>query len=185
MGRLGEITILLRAANAGDRGAAERLYAEMYGALRRLARARLRSGGRDAVLDTTAVVHETFVRMSEAGSVDAEDRRQFLAYASRAMRSVIVDFVRQRGAARRGGDVSVVSLKDGIGGAPDRRDEILQVNEALEKLEALDAEAARVVELRYFAGLEVPEVAEVLDVSPSTVERRWRRARAFLFESLR
>jgi RNA polymerase sigma factor (TIGR02999 family) len=182
---LGEITTLLRAANAGDRDAAERLYSELYGTLRRLARARLRGGGRDAVLDTTAVVHESFLRMAEAGSVVAEDRRQFLAYASRAMRSVVVDFVRQRNAARRGGDATPISLREGLGAVSDSQHEILGVHEALERLERLDPDAARVVEMRYFAGLQVPEVAEALSISESTVERRWRKARAFLFDSLR
>lgn len=182
---MGEITQLLRAANAGDRDAAERLYAELYETLRRLARARLRAGGRDAVLDTTVVVHESFVRMTEAGRVQATDRRQFLAYASRAMRSVVVDFVRQRNAARRGGDVSVVSLSDGAGAVPERANEVLRVHEALERLEGVDPEAARVVEMRYFAGLQVREIAEALSISESTVERRWRAARAYLFDSLR
>lgn len=177
--------MLLRAASAGDRDAATDLYTRMYDALHRLAHARLAGGGRDAVLDTTAVVHESFMRMSEAGSVAAEDRRQFLAYASRAMRSVIVDFVRQRNAARRGGDVSLVSLKDGVGAPPDRRDEILHVHDALAALDAVDADAARVVEMRYFAGLDVAEIADALGVSESTIERRWRKARAFLYESLR
>jgi RNA polymerase sigma factor (TIGR02999 family) len=182
---LGEITQLLRAANAGDRKAGERLYAELYETLRRLARARLRAGGRDAILDTTVVVHESFVRMAEAGRVEAADRRQFLAYASRAMRSVVVDFVRQRNAARRGGGVADISLGDGLGATPESPMDILRVHEALERLEAVDPEAARVVEMRYFAGLQVAEIAEALQTSESTVERRWRKARAFLFDSLR
>jgi RNA polymerase sigma factor (TIGR02999 family) len=181
---VGDITVLIRAANAGDRGAAERLYAELYEQLRKLARARLRDGGRDAVLDTTAVVHEGFVRMAEAGSLDAADRRQFLAYASRAMRSVVVDFVRQRGAARRGGDEAPVTLDESAGAIVQRPEEVLRVHEALDRLEALDPDCARVVEMRYFAGLEVGEIADALATSTSTVERRWRKARAFLFESL-
>lgn len=182
---MGDITVLLRAANAGDKSAAERLYAELYDSLRKLARARLRDGGRDAILDTTAVVHESFMRMAEAGTVEANDRRQFLAYASRAMRSVVVDFVRQRNAARRGGDAAPISLKDGIGAVFDRQDEILLVHEALARLEALDGDAAQIVEMRYFAGPQVPEIAEALAISETTVERRWRKARAFLFESLK
>jgi RNA polymerase sigma factor (TIGR02999 family) len=182
---LGEITILLRAANSGDRDAAERLYAELYRTLHRLAHARLRAGGRDAVLDTTAVVHESFLRMAEAGTVVAEDRRQFLAYASRAMRSVVVDAVRSRHAARRGGDATPVSLPEGLGANAGDHDEILRVHEALGRLEGLDPDAARIVEMRYFAGLQVPEIAEALSISETTVERRWRKARAFLFEALR
>ncbi|HEX4826179.1 MAG TPA: ECF-type sigma factor [Candidatus Polarisedimenticolaceae bacterium] len=182
---MGEITELLRAAHAGDRDAAARIYDELYGTLRRLARARLRDGGRDAVLDTTAVVHESFLRMHEAGRVAASDRSQFLAYASRAMRSVVVDFVRRRIAARRGGGVSLVSLPAEVEAAPARSDEILRVHEALDGLERLDPDAAAVVEMRYFSGLAVPEIAAALGTSVSTVERRWRAARAFLFASLR
>ena len=181
---MGEITTLLRAANAGDRDAAERLYEELYQTLHRLAHARLRAGGRDAVLDTTAVVHESFMRMAEAGTVAAEDRRQFLAYASRAMRSVVIDAVRQRNAARRGGVAMPVSLPEGLAAPGNDHDEILRVHEALGRLESLDPDAVRVVEMRYFAGLQVPEIAEALSVSEATVERRWRKARAFLFEAL-
>jgi RNA polymerase sigma factor (TIGR02999 family) len=182
---LGEITTLLRAANAGDKVAAERLYGELYRTLHRLAHARLRAGGRDAVLDTTAVVHESFLRMAEAGTVAAEDRRQFLAYASRAMRSVIVDAVRQRHAARHGGDATPISLPESLGAVASDHDEILRVHEALSRLETLDPDAAKIVEMRYFAGLHVPEIALALSISETTVERRWRKARAFLFDALR
>jgi len=182
---MGEITLLIRAASEGDSAAAGRLYERLYADLRRLARARLRAGGRDAILDTTAVVHEAYVRLVRAGSAEAKDRHQLLAYAARAIRSVVVDFVRERNAERRGGGRADASLTEGalIAGRDDH--EVLRVHEALDRLARLDADLARLVEMRYFAGFEVKEIAEVLDVSERTVERQWQKARAFLFEALK
>jgi len=182
---MGEITVLIRAASGGDVDAADRLYERLYADLRRLARARLRAGGRDAILDTTAVVHEAYLRLVRAGSARAGDRHQFLAYAARAIRSVVVDFVRERNASRRGGGARDASLSDGalVSGRDDH--EVLRVHEALERLGRLDAALARLVEMRYFAGFEVSEIAGVLGVSERTVERQWQKARAFLFEALK
>jgi RNA polymerase sigma factor (TIGR02999 family) len=182
---MGEITVLIRAASEGDERAADQLYERLYADLRRLARARLRAGGRDAILDTSVVVHEAYVRLVRAGSVKAADRGQFLAYAARAIRSVVVDFVRERNADRRGGGATAASLSDGVM-APKRDDhEILRVHEALNRLGRLDAALARLVEMRYFAGFDVREIADVLGVSERTVERQWQKARAFLFEALK
>ena len=182
---MGEITVLIRAASEGDERASGKLYERLYADLRRLARARLRAGGRDAILDTTAVVHEAYVRLVRAGSARAGDRQQFLAYAARAIRSVVVDFVRERNAERRGGGAKNASLSEGalIAGRDDH--EVLRVHEALDRLGRLDAALARLVEMRYFAGFEVSEIADVLGVSERTVERQWQKARAFLFEALK
>ena len=182
---MGEITVLIRAASQGEEGAADRLYERLYADLRRLARARLRAGGRDAILDTSVVVHEAYVRLVRAGGVRATDRQQFLAYAARAIRSVVVDFVRERNAERRGGGAKVASLSEGalIAGRDDH--EVLRVHDALDRLGQLDAALARLVEMRYFAGFEVSEIASVLGVSERTVERQWQKARAFLFEALK
>lgn len=173
---MGEITVLIRAASEGDEGASARLYERLYGDLRRLARARLRAGGRDAILDTTAVVHEAYVRLVRAGSAQAGDRNQFLSYAARAIRSVVVDFVRERNAERRGGGAVDASLSEGalVAGGDDH--EVLRVHEALDRLGRLDASLARLVEMRYFGGFGVSE---------RTVERQWLKARAFLFEALK
>ena len=183
---MGYITELIRAAAGGDRSATEQLYAKLYRELRQLARARLRDGGRDAVLDTSAVVHDGFLRMVEAGSIAAQDRHQFLAYAARAMRSVVIDAVRERRAIRRGGDVEIgISLhEERVEATPRPHDDLLRVNQALERLEAADPEAAHIVEMRFFGGLEMAEIASALGVSASTVERRWRRGRAFLYAAL-
>ena len=181
---MGEITVLIRAASQGDERAASRLYERLYADLRRLARARLRSGGRDAVLDTTVVVHEAYMRLVNAGSVRAADRQQFLAYAARAMRSVVVDFVREKNADRRGGGAQAEPLSEGATVAGRDDSEILRVHEALGRLAAVDPDLTRLVELRYFAGLEVQDVAQVFGVSERTVERMWKKARAFLFDAL-
>jgi RNA polymerase sigma factor (TIGR02999 family) len=181
---MGEITLLIRAASDGDERAADRLYERLYGDLRRMARARLRRGGRDAVLDTSVVVHEAYVRLVRAASIRATDRQQFLAYAANAMRSVVVDFVRERNADRRGGGAAMDTLTEGIAIAGGDASEVLRVHDALSRLARLDAGLARLVEMRYFAGFNVQEIAEVLDVSERTVERQWQKARAFLFDAL-
>lgn len=182
---MGDITVLIRAASQGDEGAAGRLYERLYSDLHRLARARLRAGGRDAILDTTAVVHEAYVRLVHAGSARAEDRQQFLAYAARAIRSVVVDFVRERNADRRGGGAAPASLSEGVSVAGRDAHEILRVHEALDRLACFDVGLAHLVEMRYFAGFDVKEIADVLHVSERTVERQWQKARAFLFDALK
>ena len=182
---MGEITEFIRAARAGDERAASQLYERLYGDLRRMARARLRSGGRDEILDTNVVVHEAYARLVQAGSINAADRKEFLAYAARAMRSVVVDFVRERNADRRGGGTPTVTLGDEAGFGAVEPEVVLQIHLALDELAALDPELARLVELRYFAGCTVPETAEALGVSESTVERQWVKARAFLFDALK
>jgi RNA polymerase sigma factor (TIGR02999 family) len=161
------------------------LMPELYAELRRLARSRLASGGRNVLLDTTALVHESFLRLHGAGRVGLEDRDHFMAYAASAMRSVVIDYLRRRTSEKRGGDVEHVTLDTALGevlGAKD--DEILEVHEALESLARIDACLVRVVEMRYFAGLTDEEIARALDVSDRTVRRDWDRARLLLAELL-
>lgn len=163
---------------------APELSAQMYRELRTLARARLRNGGRGTLLDTTALVHETYLRMAGAAMASAE-KRSYFVYASRTMRSVIVDFVRKRQAERRGGDALIVTL---TGTAPERQpaaaDDILRVHEALEELAGIDTRLAQVVEMRYFAGLAETEIALALGTSERTVRRDWEKARMLLSKAL-
>lgn len=180
---MGEITALIRAASAGDAGARDRLLEVLYQDLRTLAHARLRVHAKDTLLDTTSLVNETCLRLLQAGELQAGDRKHFFAYASRVMRSVIVDFARRRAAQRRGGDRIVVPLEAGAGN-PRSSDEVLRVHDALDALDRLDGDLARLVEMRYFAGLQVREIAEVLGVTERTVERQWHKARAILFDAL-
>jgi len=158
---------------------------DLYRRLHTLARARLRDGGRNTVLDTTALVHEAWLRMSglraEPGDVAAT-----LAYASRTMRSVIVDIARARQAERRGGDALIVTLTGELGErAPAAADHIVRVHEALLELELLDERLARVVELRFFVGLRDAEIADALGTSERTVQRDWDKARRLLELALR
>jgi RNA polymerase sigma factor (TIGR02999 family) len=161
-------------------------FAASYAELRQLARARLRGGGRDVVLDTTALVHESFLRLSQREDVAFPDRPRFLAYASKVMRSVIVDLVRQRGHDRHGGGFARITLTtDLLDGAVAAEDYILRVHEALEELERADPRMAKVVEMRFFAGLSDLEIAAALQVTDRTVRRDWQQAQLFLAEALR
>jgi RNA polymerase sigma factor (TIGR02999 family) len=176
-----DLSELIDRVQAGDAGARDRLYAAAYGELRRLAHARLRDGGRNTWLDTTALVHEAYLRYLDSGSLRATDRRAFFAYASRIMRSVIIDAVRERQALRRGGDVALITLDPRVAaGLPSGEDEILRVHEALEVLAQAEPRMAQVVEMRYFGGYAEAEVAEALGVTDRTVRRDWDKARMLL-----
>lgn len=180
-----DLTGLLRRADSGDADAVEALFTAAYPELRRLARAHLRGGGRSAVLDTTAVVHESYLRFAQASGLSFEDRVHFLGYVSRAMRAVIVDFARRQVAARRGGGARHVSITEGAGVPATGAADVLRVHEALHTLAALDQRMARVVELRYFGGLTEGEIAAALHVTERTVRRDWEKARLWLGDALK
>lgn len=155
----------------------DRLVEGAYAELRRLAERYL--GSADRTLQPTAVVHEAYLKLAATDPEAWADREHFLAVAARAMRQILVDAARRRLADKRGGDRSRVTLTGLPEAGPDGLD-TLSLDEALTRLGALDPRQARVVELRFFGGLTVPEVAQVLDQSTATVERDWRRARAWL-----
>jgi RNA polymerase sigma factor (TIGR02999 family) len=178
------LTELIHRAERGDADAADRLFAAMYGDLRRLARARLRGGRRNTLLDTSSLVHESYLRFAGAGRLHLQDRIHFLRWAGRVMRSVIVDFARRRGAARRGGGKDAVTLTTGIADVPAGASEILRVHEALEDMAARDQRMASIVEMRYFGGMTESEIAEAVGVNERTVRRDWEKARLFLREAL-
>jgi RNA polymerase sigma factor (TIGR02999 family) len=175
--------------SAPDAGAAVGdLYAATYRELRQLAHSRLRGGGRNTVLDTTALVHESYLRLSRSRELLFPDRARFLVYAGRVMRSIIIDLVRQRQTERRGGEVRRVTLTSEVAeqlGLATDEDQILGLHEALIELEKVDERMARVVELRYFGGMTDAEVAEALQVTDRTVRRDWQQARLFLAEALK
>ncbi len=183
---MGDITALLRRAAEGDAMARDALFESLYPQLRRLAHARLRDSRSNSQLQTTALVHEAYLRVAGHGA-RAQDRAQFMAYAASIMRSVIVDCARRRLAERRGGGAEHVALDtdDHDERAVDCAEEIVRVHDAVLALEAADARAAQVVELRYFAGYEEREIATLLGVTERTVQRIWRKARAMLAEHLR
>jgi len=161
------------------------LFPALYAELRRLARSRLAAGGRHTLLDTSALVHEAFLRMQRNGGVALKDREHFLAYAATTMRSIVIDFVRRRSAERRGGDAEHVTLDtraaESLGSSDD---EILAVHDALETLAQVDERLVRVVEMRYFAGLTDAEIGTALGVTDRTVRRDWERARLLLAQLL-
>jgi RNA polymerase sigma factor (TIGR02999 family) len=180
------LTELIQRVDAGDRGARDELFSAAYAELRKLARSRLRDGGRNTVLETTSLVHESYLRFLGAGQLRLEDRRAFFAYAAKVMRSVIIDAVRERQAVRHGGDLVEVTLDtQAANGLPTGAAEIMNVNDALLSLEEISPRLARVVEMRYFGGYTEAEIAEVLDVTVRTVRRDWEKARLLLLDALK
>lgn len=180
------LTDLLEKIHAGDPQARDALFTAAYPELHRLARARLRDGGRGGVLDTTSLVHESYLRFVGTGQLRAQDRRAFFAYASQVMRSVIVDSVRDRLAQKRTGDSLPLSLSTPISESvsSDAR-MVIEVHEALQGLEKADPRLAQVAQMRYFGGYSEQEIAETLDITERTVRRDWDRARRILAAALR
>ena len=183
---MNEITTLLRAASDGDHQAADQVVALLYSELQRLARSRLRRSGELTLLDTSALVHESYLRIQGASEPEFTDRKHYLAYAAKVMRSIVIDMVRARQADRRGGGALQVTLNTAIGDAvPIQEDEVLRVHEALDELYSVDERLAQVVEMRYFAGLTETQIAECLGVTERTVQRDWQKARLFLSMALK
>ena len=159
----------------------EELLPIVYEELRQLARARLSSGGRNVTLDTTALVHESFLRLQKAGQLELADRDHFLAYAASTMRSIVVDAIRRRRSERHGGDAVHVTL--GTQAAAElgaSEEEILEVHSALDFLARVNPRLAQVVEMRYFLGLGDEEIGASLGASGRTIRREWERARLML-----
>jgi RNA polymerase sigma factor (TIGR02999 family) len=157
----------------------------LYGELRLLARAQLRKVGERQLLNTTGLVHESYLRLVNAGGVKGEDRRHFLGYASTVMRSIVIDFARSQSRDKRGGGAMNVTLNTEVAdSAIASNDDVLKVHEALSRLAQLDERLAKIVEMRYFAGLTEDETAEALDISLRTVQREWSKARLYLAADL-
>lgn len=180
----GEVTELL--AQLGSRGpaAVDRLMSILYDELRRIARRQLRGERADHTLETTALVHEAYVKLVGLDRVSWQNRAHFLAVASRAMRRVLVDYAVTRRAQKRGGDLRKVSLKGVDPGHAQPVESLVALDTALQRLEQIDARLSRVVECRYFGGMSVEEAAEALHVSPATIKRDWSVARAWLNREL-
>lgn len=180
-------TVLLRRWSAGDPSALEDLLPMVYGELRRQAAVLLRGERKAPTFEPTALVHDAFVRLAGSDPIVWENRTHFFAVAARAMRRVLVDHARRRDSEKRGGEFSRVGLTfaDRMGAAAETRYlDVLAVDSALGRLERISERRARVVEMRFFGGLEDREIAELLGVSLSTVEREWRTARTFLAREL-
>lgn len=183
---MGSVTQLIQQVGAGNCGARDELFAAAYSELRKLARSRLRDGGRNTFLETTALVHESYLRFLGAGQLRIEDRRAFFAYASKVMRSVIVDSVREHQAERRGGNWVEMTLDTQVGAElPNGEAEVLHVHEALLALAQAEPRLATVVEMRYFGGYTEAEIADTLGLTERTVRRDWDKARVLLMHSLK
>jgi RNA polymerase sigma factor (TIGR02999 family) len=178
------VTELLRAWSEGDDAALDRLVPLVEAELRRLARGYLGRERRGHTLQTTALVNEAFLRLTDARRVRWQDRAHFLGIAARLMRRVLVDYARRRGFQKRGGGAQQVTLDEGLVVAPDPAFDIVALDRALEALAQVDVRKSQVIELRFFGGLTVEEAAEVLNVSSDTVKRDWRLAKLWLLREL-
>jgi RNA polymerase sigma factor (TIGR02999 family) len=183
---MGEVTLLIERARGGSREALDRIFELLYPELRQIAHRRLSRGARDGLMETTALVNECYLKFIQRESLTPADRSHFLAYSATVMRSIIVDAARLARTERRGGDAQHVVLStEALRSLPDPVDQILDVHAALVELARMDARLARVVEMRYFGGMEDAEIAEVLGLSKRTVSRDWEKARLLLAETLR
>ena len=178
-----DITELIGKAREGDVQASERLFSTLYDELRRLAAGQLRG---DNVMRSTSLVHETWLKLANHGSLEVTDRSHYFAVAGRVMRQIVIDHVRARGAQRRGGDVPMASLDTtAMNVASQGRDgDVLALDDALHRLGEMDPALASLVEMRFYAGLELSEISAVIDRSERSLKRDWRRARAFLQREL-
>jgi RNA polymerase sigma factor (TIGR02999 family) len=183
---MGQVTTLLSSLAKGNSDAFGELYALLYPELHRLAHSRVRRSSDMTLLDTTSLVHEAYLRFENVGAVTFRDRSQFMAYAARVMRSIVVDAVRRRNADRHGGPAVHVELEEAEALPVDSpAGEVLRVHDALEELEAIDPRLVQVVEMRYFAGMTLAEIAAALNLTERTVGRDWEKARLFLHTCLR
>lgn len=180
-----KLTVLIAGARGGDSQAVQQLCEVLYHDLHRIARVRLRANAPVTLLDTTVLVHESFLRFANLGELDVTDRGHFLAYAARVMRSIIIDFLRKRQAQRLGGEIVHTELSDHIADTVGKsEDDVVRVSDALDDLAKVDARAAQVVEMRYFAGMTETEIAQALGVTERTVRRDWDKARLILKTAL-
>lgn len=180
-----EITELLIDWSRGEKDALEQLMPLVYQELHQIARRHLRRESPERTLQTTALVHEAYLKLVDQTRANWQNRAQFFGVAANIMRRILIDHARKRVRSKRGGGAVKISLDDGaIDVSDERADELIALDEALQKLSAQDAEKARLVELRYFGGLSIEETAEVLDVSTATVVRQWRIVKAWLYKEI-
>ena len=179
------VTQLLQAWCAGDEGALARLMPVIYAELRRIAGRRMSGESAGVTLQPTALVNELYLKLVDTTGVSFRDRTQFFGLAAQMMRRILVDAARARGASKRGGAAGKIALDEGLFAAPERDREIVALDDALRELAREDARKARVVELRFFGGLNIEETGEVLGISVQTVRRDWNFAQAWLMREMR
>jgi RNA polymerase sigma-70 factor, ECF subfamily len=180
----GEVTLLLRAMQGGDPTASEKLLPLVYNELHRLAESYMRRERPNHTLQPTALINETYLRLT-GDTINWQNRAHFVGVAANIMRRVLVDHARAHKAGIRGGNLQRVEFEEGIAISKERSTEMLLLDDALNKLEEVNPRQAKVVELRYFGGLSVEEIAAILNIGPRSVEREWASARAWLFERIR
>ena len=180
-----EVTRLLLDWSQGDRAALDKLVPLVYDELRRLARHFMRQERVGHTLQTTALVNEAYVRLIDQRSVSWQNRAHFFAVAAQLMRRILVDHARSRRYAKRGGDARQVSFDEAAIVSRERGAELVAVDDALTDLAARDPRKSQIVELRFFGGLNIEETAEVMGISPTTVQREWRSAKAWLYQAIR
>jgi len=174
-----QVSELLLHWGNGDRKALEAILPLVYNELRQLARSKLRQQRPNHTLQTTALVHEAYLRLAEETSLHVENRAHFLGIAAQLMRWILVDYERNRRAAKRGAGVTLLTLDPSVA-SPQRDVDLLALDEALERLGKLDSQQGQIIELRYFGGLSIEDTSEFLGISPATVKRSWASARAWL-----
>lgn len=179
------ITELLKQWRNGDQTALGQLMPLVYDELHRLAQRAMQQQPAGHTLQTTALVNEAYLRLCNLPQVEWQDRAHFFALAARVMRFLLVDHARAQGVAKRCGGIQRVELEEAAVYAPERSADLLALDEALERLAAFDRQKSRIVEMRYFAGMSVEEIAETLGIASITVKREWARAKAWLYLDLR
>jgi RNA polymerase sigma factor (TIGR02999 family) len=179
------VTGLLIEWNGGDKAALEQLMPLVYKELHVIAHRHLRNESKEITLQTTALVHEAYLKLVDQTRAEWRNRMQFYGVAANIMRRILIDYARKKLRNKRGGGVPKISLEDGILDISDERaPALIALDEALTRLAEIEPEKARIVELRYFGGLEVKEIAELLGISTSTVNRQWRLVRAWLYREI-
>lgn len=180
-----EIELLISAYRSGDEEAFSRLFSFYYEDLRELAKRQLRGERESHTLSSTALVHEAYVRLARLPEAQWRSRADFFAFASRAMRSVLIDYARRRASQKRGGGNILVTLQTNVGAEAEQPVDLLVLSDALEQLGKHDPRLVQVVDCRFFGGLTTDETAEALGISSRTVERDWTRARVYLYHLLK
>ncbi len=184
MSELRSPTLLLKNAQAGDRAALDELLPLVYDELRRLAAFQLQRERADHTLQPTALVHEAYMRLIDQHSVDWQNRAQFFGMAAEMMRRILVNHAIARRAEKRGGHETRISLDDALDFAQQKQLDLIALDEALQRLADFDQQQSRIVELKFFGGLEIEEIAALLGISTATVKREWRTAKAWLYQQI-
>lgn len=179
------ISSLIFSTESGDRSAADALFASLYSELHRLAKSQLARNGSGVTLTATALLHEAYLNISGREGAVFPDEGRFMAYAAKVMRGLIIDYARSRQAQKRGGGFEITSLGDSVAEAVVDESDLLRINAALEGLASVDPSLAEVVDLKFFCGLSLVDIAAMRGVSERTVQRRWEKARIFLHRAMR